>query len=441
LPKKSFFALLNQYKAYFILTISLFICVVSFQNCTPQLDLEEGSEELTSLTDDTPFAFDLSIDHFALMSCATVGNNTAGPFTYKWGAYQNGMANPSIAGLKLSDNFLRSYGTKIPEKIFSVLDESPKNTNLEIISGLYSEGKYDTRKGVGDATYRNNHNKLQVNSYRMDLILNKDKPVSYFPNASIVAGLSRNIEGTILRRTKVNKNAYSATYRDEFTATINDDFLSLYPVGIGFGHAAELAKGEAKPLIGEDGGYSASKAIGRSYLPQFAGVRNSHLRYLVGIREAKLDGSSSSSGWFCPDLMRFKIVQKKDIDDGRVRCNPSIVSYSSLKNGTDTNSRILRSVANVLDLSIWEVDVVNRCLLRRSKNAGQDECYNSDRNPYINSLGQSESFQAVKVDYSSNQGICTSTTPIRNEPLVTGGELKKTFYMCPHYVSICTKQF
>ena len=119
--------------------------MVAFQNCTPQLDLEEGSEDITSQSDETPFAFDVSIDHFALMTCNTENvnhKNPNGQFTYKWGAYQNGLATAGIAGLKLSDDFKNRYGRNVSGKIFTVLDDSPKNENLEIISGLYTEGEY-----------------------------------------------------------------------------------------------------------------------------------------------------------------------------------------------------------------------------------------------------------------------------------------------------------
>jgi len=451
LPKKSFFALLGHYKAYLITTISLFICIISFQNCTPDVALEDGSEENTSLSDETPFAFDVSIDHFALMTCQKAGLNHAkkdGQFTYKWGAYQNGMASTGLAGLKLSDDFKNRYQHAVPAKLFTVLEESEKNKNLEITSGLYTAGEYNTRKGDNKTSvYRNHHNSLQVNSYRMDLSLNRNKTLAYFPGAPMATGLNRSIEGVMFRRTLANESVMVGAYKDEFTATVNHDRLANYPVAIGFGHASELAKSEAKPLISKDGGYTNNTAVGRSYLPIFTGVRSTHLRYLGSVRESNLDGNSSFSSWGCPAQLRLKIVQREDIEAGEDRqrrasfCKPSLVTASALA-ANDSKGRALRSIANILDLSIWEVGLdmnnsANNCIVRRS-NFGLDTCYTKN-NPYVNSQGKFESTDVIRVDYSNNQSICGSSNPIRNEPYISGGPNRKTFYTCPHYVSICVK--
>lgn len=447
LPRKSFFALWSQYRAYFVITISLFICVVSFQNCTPQLDLEEdGSGENASLSDTTPFAFDISIDHFALMTCNTAGLSHKfqdGKFTYKWGAYQNGMATPGRAGLKFSDQFMSRYGGNVPAKIFTVLDDSEKNKNLEIASGLYVARGYKGRKGFDTPEYRSEHSRLQVNSFFMDLSLNKNKTLAHFPDMPISSVLNRTIEGVMFRRTLANENVMTGSYIDEFTATINFDRLNTYPVGIGFGHASVLAKDEAKSLISENGGYSNESAVGRSYLPQFTGVRSSHVRYLSGIRESSMDGKNLSASWGCPTDLRLKIVQRKDIEANRIStCRPSLISASDLAR-QDRRGKALRSIANILDLTVWEVgldlnDSRNNCIVKRSQNDA-DSCYDAKYNPYLNDAGRFEQKPVVRVDYSNTQSICGSSNPIRNEPRVAGGKVFETFYMCPHYVSICVK--
>ena len=413
--------------------------MISFQNCTPQTDLGDGSEDNSSLSDPNPFAFDLSIDHFALMSCNTNGlshKNHNGQFTYKWGAYQNGLAAPGRAGLRLSDKFMAKYGRKVPAKIFTVLEDSPKNQNLEIVSGLYIPGEFLSRKTDDQsAFYRNNHTNLQVNSYIKDLSLNSNKTLSYFPSVAISSGINinSNLEGFMFRRTLVS-DAVIRGFKDEFTSLINFDQLSTYPMAIGFGHASELAKGEAKPLVGEDGGYQATTAIGRSYRPQFTGINSNYLRYLGGVSEGSLNGERISSSWSCPSALRFKIVQRKDITSGKVSCSPKIVSNSLLASQT-SNGRALRSLANVLDLGLWEVDFDRKCIVRRSV-VDIDNCYIDKYNPYVNSQGKIEVPKAVKIDY--NQTICASSNPTRNET-VGGQANQKVFYACPHYVSVCVR--
>ena len=139
MPKQSLLNLFKSYSNYFLVSLALFTCVISFQNCAPQL--QEGEETSSSTLeapgDQTPFAYSFDIDHIALMTCPH--NNDSrnnGGFTMKWGAYKNGFT-ANNAGLRFSQGWLDQKGNNSPQGLMTLLQQSQKNQGINIVSGYF----------------------------------------------------------------------------------------------------------------------------------------------------------------------------------------------------------------------------------------------------------------------------------------------------------------
>ncbi len=418
-----------------ILLFSLFLCIFAFQNCA-QTDLE--NQDLSSESDDSshsqytsdsvPFAYKISADHIALMTCPTSNQRGTGYFTYKWGAYRNGLVFRPKDGLGLSEDFLAEYGSHVNAKKFDILSSSPKNSNLNIVSALYDQGNYSLALVFDNfqTGLMNTTSSYSVNNYLQDVILASGDGANYFSNIPVGSSSARNLEASLYRQ---SVSGYSSPLNDEFSYVL-EQRMKNKELAIGFAHKEKLSGGY--PLINEDGSYIPQKAAGTGYTLSYGRV-GSFDRYLTNIFERPLSGEASGQAqWQCAANMRFKIVQRGDLNE--TNCNPRPIS-ASLLNANTTQGQRFRSIANIIDLSQWEVDVDNYCVVRKNR-ALNDPCYNSSYYGYqVNGVKQTN-ITDIQVDYSETRCV---NDPIEN--FSGGGTTAARYYICPHYISICIKSF
>jgi len=112
-----------------------------FQNCGVSQD--DTSDDLSSSqqieADSLPFAFDLSVDHIAYMSCDSDFVNQSGKlFNFKAGAYNEGE------GIKIRSNFLSSIGTRSKDYILGLLANSKRNEGAGVVMSVRESSQFQS---------------------------------------------------------------------------------------------------------------------------------------------------------------------------------------------------------------------------------------------------------------------------------------------------------
>lgn len=130
--------------------LSLLMLMFLFQNCGVSEDsiTDALSEYETQRADALPFAFDLTVDHIAYMSCeGELLQQSSTHFNFKAGAYNDNE------GLKFKDSFFESSavgalgGNK--KKLLSYLASSARNQGAGVVMSLRESGDFRGPSGVG----------------------------------------------------------------------------------------------------------------------------------------------------------------------------------------------------------------------------------------------------------------------------------------------------
>jgi hypothetical protein len=122
------------------------VTVLIFQNCSDQLGLEDDQ---ASLSDTLPFAYDVTLDTIAYMSCAggTTSANRQAIWSFRAGAFAAGN------GLRLTDEYLAVTKNFNVEQRAAALGESTKNANaalqLAVRQGLNYQSLLTSGGGSG----------------------------------------------------------------------------------------------------------------------------------------------------------------------------------------------------------------------------------------------------------------------------------------------------
>lgn len=101
--------------------------LLTFQNCTQPAEMGNADAN-TVLSEKMAFSYDATVDQIAYMSCPNVVTQQKQNvdsdlyFTFRVGAYRFG-------GVKLTDSFYQTYKKKLPERMASLLSNSPANTS------------------------------------------------------------------------------------------------------------------------------------------------------------------------------------------------------------------------------------------------------------------------------------------------------------------------
>ncbi len=433
-PKKSLLNIFKSYSNYFLITLTLFTCIISFQNCTMQLDQEQIESSSTAQSDPSPFAYNFEIDHLAVMTCPNSSlNQRYGGFTIKWGAYRNGLA-VNKGGLGFSQEWLNKNGNYQQQAMATLLNNSIKNKDLYLVSGYFKTNRLkdgilaSVWNSTQDNTFMHSNPKsMPIDSYRHQLIEAVDSKHSYFSRIPVSSnGTKSRLEGHLHRDNLPSINLNS---NDTFTETMSNyrNFGSRLHIGFSKGDKID---GASFFLLNSDGDYQDSSAVGYSYWLDYHKVGASD-RYLKSVQERDtLTGQNTSSNWNCPQDLRFMIIDRRDLGKSTTPTfQPTQISSAAI-----AGNRVLQTITNIIDPAYWDIDFSNKRIVRKiSEN--NSYCYNKSNYIAKTNEGVQVNFDLIVVDY--NQSSCLSYPNNIKEGNRVGNRNLVEHHVCPHYVSIC----
>jgi len=303
---------------------SLIVVMLFFQNCG--VSEEDFSDELAAIeqaeADALPFAYDVTIDQIAYMSCdSDTVNNSGTVFNFKAGAFGENE------GIKFRDNFRSAVAGKSNNYVLTRLAASKRNVGAGVVLSVRERGqmqgpvKIESDSGgneedfgniispmiwnpVSGITYTSNADEFSVSEY----LWNRPDGVNYltgFPQLegkSVDAEISYNVLGAqqVLRDSVANDSYLTLTF-----ATLYED-------------SAENPGEKARAPTSETGDTTAANTSvwGKGYSMSFAQVNpsraNSPSRALASVTGFNLENESSlDESWVCPTTERYIIIKDK----------------------------------------------------------------------------------------------------------------------------------
>ena len=296
--------------------ISLIFLMLLFQNCgqSENNNFDDISSIEQSEADALPFAFDLTVDHIAYMSCDSNSVNQSGKlFNFKAGAFNNNE------GIKIRESFRSSLAGKSKRFVLKRLAASKRNKGAGVVMSVREGGRFqgpiliggdDGGTGldaIGNYMAPMIWNPISLVHLTSEKVLNFlwDRPdgVNYLEGFSNLEG--KTFEGEIAYNTlgaqQLLRNAVSSDSYLTFTfATENLENLGV----------------QARAPSSEEGNAVAANGSvwGKGYKMNFAQINptrpNSPRRALSSVRGYNLENESSlDEDWVCPPSERYIVVR------------------------------------------------------------------------------------------------------------------------------------
>jgi hypothetical protein len=364
--------------------------MIGFQNCgTPR-----GGGMLGSTALKAPFAYDISVDHMAYMSCSGQQGGSLDPsayFTYRVGAYGEN------SGIRIHPDFLEYTEHLDKDDQARLLRESPMNQgaipqlavrsassvqNILLGSGASPRPNLDHQTLLGDLT----HPTFLIG------MLNGRVPgewIRYIPG----------IKGLWGKRVEASVSYYDSESLADYVRqqTMNNGALLALTYKSTLKGTGELARTPAEFHLDpreEDFQYVFGKALRMTYKQHGASSSTKPMRVLASVETLNLIDRSVDSReiWSCPTGLAYRIVRDKDSAE---HC-PKIPDPAN----PDANIQALRRLLPVED---WWLNTIKGCVV--SKKGG--DCYD----PGI-----------ITITYDSNADCGGSGQP-----------------HCSHFVSMCRR--
>jgi len=291
-----------------------------FQNCGVSEDngLDDISSAEQAAADALPFAFDVTVDQIAYMSCDSNTVNQNGKlFNFKAGAFGDNE------GVKIKDNFRSAIGGKSKDFILKSLAASKRNANAGVVMSVRESGKFtgpvkigNDSGGSGEDSFGNIIAPLiwnpvgqisLTNNSIASLLWDKPEGVNYLEGFSGLTGksfegeISYNAQGAQqIIRDSVESDAYLT-----FTFAVDD----LEDLG---------AKARAPSSETGDTPAANNSVWGKGYKMSFnqmhPGSRSGSPRRVVStVTGFNLENEASlNESWNCPASERYIIVKNAD---------------------------------------------------------------------------------------------------------------------------------
>lgn len=383
------------------LTGSFLLCLVmmlGFQNCTQPMD-NGGVDRLLSEAEDLDFAYDVTFDQVAYMSCSNMNYGTydsGAYFTLRAGAYRTG-------GLRLTEAFRASVNKKKPAVQAEMLSMSPANAGTSLQAALRLRSNYQglvvrSGSGMSGAEYQTAFEPvgtIDVNTLLVDL--KDNERLRYMRNGTA--------QGTRFEASLhfTDSHVLAESIRNHLT---NNAFL-----GLTFTHAmgtGSLSEARSPAHIFEDSGTTPQRSVyGRGYnisfaAPNVAGLYGQFPRAVLSdVNEINTVNPVDREGlgaWSCPAALQFRIIRAEDVGKPNTNC--------VMQPDPATPSSELSLVRNSLRSEDWYVDMANRCIIPK-KTSGRG-CYgNFDTVVYNLSSACNPDANTTCVSFAS---VCYRTT-------------------------------
>lgn len=482
---------------------SLVVFMVLFQNCGTSEDslLNELSSEEQRQADQLPFAFDLSIDTVAYMSCDsnTVNLNGSGGllFNFKAGAYELGE------GVGFRPEFLDSVGQTAPSIISTRLSASTRNSQAGVVMSVRDVGRMQTPINVapggessgetglgtfiGPMMWDLDQNVHLTQENVVSLLQNQNSRVNYlegFPSLehkSFDGTVSFNVLGAqpFIRQTLESTSYLTFTFATE---ALEDQGARA--------RSPHSSTGEGEPR--------AQRSVwGRGYQPRFTKNFSQRAaaprRVLSSLQGYDLESESQDTdAWTCSPNDRFIIVRREDAlrrydaapggtnvpgDPGYTDGGPNVGGYymnllefdvDDIDGDGNTTERVSQRrkvvcpllpdalgvsdeldeafarIRRILPVEDWYVFIGSRYNCAVPKRNTQS-CYGR----FIENQGQQGAIIQYLPDEDFPQDVIDDNAEADADPnrertvfqRFTECEGASTgLRFCPHYVSVCTKQ-
>lgn len=385
----------NNFRLAMLVAVCGSAIVLSFQNCSQPIEPTDSVQLASKEAIQADFAYDVSYDQMAYMSCSQLKNgefDRSAYFTFRLGAYKYG-------GLKIRDSFLSAYEKKKPEFITDILENSEINKATIPQLALRRRLAYQTSLSsdgvmLEGSDYFNVFETLGTPDMIQVLMnLQPGESLRYLRNGTVYGA---RMEGSLYFADGMAKAASVRSFlksdmvlASTFThnAGTNNETIARSPAHLahsiaeqGFDFDSSLDVDPNKSVYGL--GYNVSFAR-----PSLGGIFGQYPDVIMNeITEANLENISDRSSlhsWYCPSNMRFRIVRDADVQAGLVTCN-KLPDPSS-------PSEDITLIRNILKSEDWWVDRENNCII--AKKSGPD-CYG----------------QVQKIIYDQTQECNTSAT-------------------------------
>ncbi len=367
----------------FLFFIGLFL---SFQNCggpPPDEDsLTKDSE--STLSDETPFAFDASVDQITYMSCSLASDQSVEElvqhrfFTFRVGAYDR-------TGLKLNQDFLNYVQSQVGvghsvnhETLRSILENSKNNRDVVMQVAIRPKTALGSIASTGSilegVDYSNIWSSLTAENVLDTIfsVVSIETPVNYLLGGRGIG--KRRFEASLyfnesednnqnLRKALINTHYLTLTYNKEDLQ--DQSYSALSPQSF----RKEVNSGDQQGLL----------AYGRGYKIDFEQVSTSYInnpkRVLKQIEEIDLTKEQTSEVdvglWDCDSSLRLKIVNFDDKDQCSHLPDPLPSETSS-----DLYEKY-QKIRKHLFVEDWFVNLDEKCVVPK----GANPCYSREFGP------------------------------------------------------------
>ena len=422
-------------KPLILFSVAVFVAL-SFQNCSSEapFGVRDSFSLLTESSRAEDFPYEASFDQVAYMSCSEqedVFNDFQTFFTFRFGAYRN-------AGLRITDQFLENTHRMSNRDRANILMQHQLSQGSRLQFALRAGENYqlafinedspnDGSDGVDYSNVFTSIGDEVLSSYVVNQPLGQW--MNYFPAAllekdyrfegSVYFNSSETLQNE-MRSFLSNRGILALTFSTE--ATINPR---------GPGSAAEFTNDGtvdprtlARDVFGAGARVTFKQPSPVNHIKDNNGnaittraTQNMPPRLLASVEDFAIDGryrNQPRKVWNCGSEMAFMIVL------------PEHATYTVTQNGvTTTRTRCrmdpdplvpderLKMIRNSLYAEDWFVDLNNRCVVPKPDRVNAGSCYGKDSNN-LNTV-------AINYDFSQPCGFTTGN-------------------VCPHFVSICTRE-
>jgi hypothetical protein len=392
---------MNSSARWLLALTAAFLIPVIYQNCAP---VEPEEEDLRSIYNSTPFAFESRVDTLAMMTCANAqvpaGQTANNPFfTFQALAHNSGF------GIRLN-NEIRTYAQK--SKIADVADlirRSPENLNAYAHLSVRNSNNnlsYSNQVGVGQFW------SISGTSWPLT---NNDILSALIPTTSYVnsATLNYRFGGSTVQSTEkfraninatlANENAYVPYILRDYHLRQQNDFLSIT-------YSNDTSSAAQKVNLGSRFKITLRKPsnISGTLVQPIPGGPISvdpSFAIIQSVEEQNLFGTTAGASWTCTEAIITP-------NTGTAVDAPGVCG--SWTPGSNSKTTDLRRVLNAEQ---WDINTDGTCV--RPKQSGFN-CYKSNLTPiYPTSSPQTCNINGINSTTANNQ-------------------------FCPHYVSVCKRQ-
>ncbi len=418
-------------KQRIILAGVLFLALISsHQNCTPPV--VQHDQKLEGLADSSPFAFDVTVNRLAYMSCSNMKSlNQSGFFTFKVSATQG-------SGLMLTQDYLdhvNIYSTSDKKEILSH-SENATNIDAQLVLAVRNKDNLDEiygPEGEGGKKIARILGKLTDSDYVDWLFSLDDDERGYeFANSD---GDKDELKGSLNfadypeteidgLRSYISKGAQLTLTYTSYLYSSSDDLLPRTPsdreTDAGSNKAVKTAYGV---------GFDLNLVTPKGYSQQTK-------RSLFSVDEYNLETQKPQGNWKCFDP--YIIVRLEDI---KAKCNgDAIVNWCKTNPDPATLSDEQKRVRDVLSVDDWYVDWKHRCIVRKE---GTESCYGSSNSG--TEVGYNITYDAATDTTSNSLGslACSPYGGTSGSSEIPDDASKcwdNKIKLCPHFVTVCYRE-